>query len=378
MSSTWICNSCGLNNPFERNTCQACFIKYPDHDLQKEQIKTNINMINTGWIKLQPAPKRWLSKPIMLNKSEFIVATEKLERSNNNAHEGIFSYHTFRNKWSMYFEYPDNIDLYIEYPTIFMDKHNNTLYLHSSKGTLLIINTTTMTFNIKRQFGHYGGYARIFSFDNKFHLIGGHHNKTHFIWNNVKNETNNCSKTHVFDEYLHGIFNPAFIHIKSQHMLLLFGGYDSRRSYASDTKPYKVYCYKYKYDKQWKQFKNMTMPYNISLFGFALSCDEKYVVISGGQKLETDISQRDIFIMDIENGKIYKSKIDCPELSTWHSVIMPRNMIDEILVNGYLRKINIPQDLCDIILLWYSCQCLYLLKDNGHWKINLNYLLKED
>lgn len=82
-----------------------------------------------------------------------------------------------------------------------------------------------------------------------------------------------------------------------------------------------------------------------------------------------------IYIMDVEKGVIVKSDISCPVKSVWPSVMMPQNPMDNLLVNGYLRDLDIPNEICDLIESWYSSQCLHIINDNCHWKIPVNYLL---
>ena len=338
-----------------------------------------IKDLETDWIKLPSAPKMWLSKPIMTNESEFIVAAEKMISTNNKENEGVFCFNTFTNKWSMYFLYPDDVELCIEYPTMAMDKKNNLLYVHSDGNTLLIINTITKSYDIKHNFGSFGSYAPITVLHEKLHLIGGDHNTEHFMWNDAKNKPNKFQSIHKFTDYVTGCENPGFIHIESKNMLLLFGGYDKHRTYYLMKEPYKIFCYKdcigpLEYIGEWKQYKNMTLPYNIRSFGFAITNDDKYIIINGGINLENKEFQDVIFIMDIEKGVFVKSDICCPVKSLWHSVVMPQNPMDKLLVNGYLRNRNIPKEICDLIVSWYSSQCLHIFKDNGHWKIPVNYL----
>eukprot|EP01084_Bolivina_argentea_P024282 45266_1 len=344
----------------------------------------------SDWIKLKSAPRKWLSKPVMINDSEFIVATEKMTAENNPLNEGIFCYNTYTNQWSMYFKYPNDIKLYVEYPTICIDEKNNLLYLHSDKSTLLIINTITKSYKIKYNFGFAGSYAPCVIINNKFHLIGGDRNSHHLIWNDADNKPKDFQIIHTFKDYSAGCENPGFIHVKSENMFLLFGGYDKHRPYGLHREPYKIWYYKYHCDnvniendemtQGWKQYKNMWMPYNIRLFGFAVSIDYKYIILTGGIKLEKRCHQDIIYVIDVKKGIMRRSNVCCPMRSAWHSVIMPQNGMDKLLVNGYLREIceliviYIPNAIFDLIVGWYSSECVHILKDDGHWKINVNYL----
>lgn len=167
-------------------------------------------------------------------------------------------------------------------------------------------------------------------------------------------------------------------------MLLLFGGYDRARNYTVNQEPFVVYYYRYDASHcsgEWKQFKNMTLSYDFNItFGFSISVNDRYVLLTGGGTLESVLEDNfqfddSIFIMDIDEGQFWKSKVKCPVKSAWHSIVMPQPPMDKLLVFGYLRGKKIPIEIVEIVVNLYSAECMHLLKDNGHWKVPIRCLL---
>ena len=190
---------------------------------------------------------------------------------------------------------------------------------------------------------------------------------------------------------LQGMLILGLVDIKSQQKLLLFGGYDYGTHQALD----EIWMFDYKsVDTMlngWTKIENIKLPKGTLNSGYTLSNDEKYVFIFGGSDPsqsggDGDAYLDDIYILnvgDLENMEleIRKSVIKCPVNDLFHAMVMPKNPVDEIVVFGWLREClrNIEMEMCMdlwiMMLGWYSCDFVHLLKDDGHWKIPVNDLL---
>ena len=97
-----------------------------------------------------------------------------------------------------------------------------------------------------------------------------------------------------------------------------------------------------------------------SFTGIALTSDEKYVIIAGGNSITT------IHVLEIcgdDQFVLKKSKVQVPKIGPCR-VFMTGGIKDKLLVNGYLRRImiNIPTDLLNEIMTWFSVEMLHWIQ----------------
>ena len=344
-----------------------------------EDTEDTENTDDTGnglWDSLTAAPQTWLSRPVMINDTAFITASDKTDPMKNESGGGVLLYDTVTDEWSMYFRYPDDVRLVIDYPTIHLDRDNQTLYVHSDGGTLLIIDTVTKSFEI-RAILQAGSYAHCITLHDQFHLLLGFDSNKHLIFEDVHSESESLMAPKTFHEItdFEVCEGAGFVHCELRRMLFLFGGYDKHERYRGvSMEPYKVWCWEYETENGWSHYKNMRMPGHLRQFGFAVTADERFIIMSGGRNLTTGVNQKVIYIMDIDEGVIREIDVECPATSVWHSIIVPQNPMDRLLINGYLRNSKFPQELIKVVLSWYSCEQMHLLKDNEHYRISTKVL----
>ena len=335
--------------------------------------------MHTDWHPLQPAPKKWFSKPIRINDNAFIVAAEKMTAVGNDEDDGVFVYNVLTDQWSLFFRYPDDAELFIEYPTMCWDKAKDALFIHSDGNTLLIIDVRTKAYWVKHPLGFLAGsYANCITLGNTFHLIGGYLSNQHVQWRDVRGNHEDFEMLQSLEGFGYsGCEGAGFVHSTSRNLLLLFGGYDKHRDYSVDTEPCQVLCCRCDGDVagEWTPYKDLRMPNNLRQFGFAQTCDERFVLMVGGRCLENEQYEDAVYVMDVDRGVLEKSALRTPKASVFHCIAMPRPPNDELLISGYLAESGLPKDIHDMIASWYSCESLHVLKDEDHWKVNLNHLI---
>eukprot|EP01084_Bolivina_argentea_P243265 407858_1 len=196
------------------------------------------------WIPLAEIPfKRW-SKPIAINKYEFVIAPyhnpQLYEWMNA---DGIYKYNVNQNEWKLFVKYPST--LITSYHTLSYAHHQKKLYLYGKECTLIIIDIITHTFNIfclNNPLWNIGYNPSSIIFGNKFHITGGSMSHKHLVLNeeNLHIDTSNKPAftiiEHIFDPYRISFYNGkklpegngnklhGLIFIKSQNILLAFGG----------------------------------------------------------------------------------------------------------------------------------------------------------
>ena len=352
------------------------------------------------WESLAPSPQTWLSKPIMFSDTEFITASDKTLELKNESQRGVLLYNTISDEWSMFFRYPDDVPLIIDYPTIHLDHDYHTLYVHSDGGTLLVIDTVTKRFEIRHIFQS-GSYAHCITLHDKFHLLGGYDSNKHLIFEDMEmsllmtperamsesvmsqiatNETwMNPTAFHEFTDF-NVCEGAGFIHCPSRKKLFFFGGYDKMRDYLGENEmeTYKIWCWEYETENGWTHYKDMKLPGHLRQFGFAVTENERYIIMSGGRNLITGLNGDTIYIVDLEEGVIRKSNVQCPADSVWHAIVVPKNPMDSVLINGYLRNSNFPLELIEMVEMLYSSEMMHLLKADGHYRISTRTLFELD
>ena len=111
----------------------------------------------------------------------------------NDENDGVFMYNVLTDEWSMFFPYPSDVELYIEYPTMCWDKAKDTLFIHSDGNTLLIIDLRTKAARVISPLGFLAGsYANCITLGDSFHLIGGYLSNEHVRWRDVRGSLSSC------------------------------------------------------------------------------------------------------------------------------------------------------------------------------------------
>ena len=118
-------------------------------------------------------------------------------------------------------------------------------------------------------------------------------------------------------------------------------------------------------NKSLSNLSNIKLPFNIQLFGYVLTTDEKYVIIFGGWDQAIWGDGDDIYIWNLESMEFRKSEKKCPTKSQFHACIMGYQ-VDDLLVHGYLRMCSkddieyLPQDIVKLVGHWCCNDFLHL------------------
>eukprot|EP01084_Bolivina_argentea_P275364 469591_1 len=333
------------------------------------------------WIELAPMPQQYFSNPVIINQSEIVIAPHTNGCSEDQEPDFISKYNVNSNTWSKFIKYPPNF--HSKHQSMCLNDKTNELYLYGSKPTMLKINIATKeTKIISDGLVRAGMYSPTCFINNQFHLIGGHKNSRHFVFNEDEHK---FAEIFHFKEWIVGNIDPGLVNITFQKKLLLFGGYDFGEQATLDSIWMFDYSTNESMQKGWNKMNNIKLPKGTLNSGYTMSNDQQYVFIFGGSDGDENYLD-DIYILnisDINNMYIEKSGVTCPVKDLFHAMVMPKNPMDGALVCGYIRycmndlKIDIPDDMVRILVKWVSCDYVHLLKDEGHWKIPVDYLLSD-
>ena len=123
------------------------------------------------------------------------------------------------------------------------------------------------------------------------------------------------------------------------------------------------------------------------------SVNEEYIIAFGASQpsvIDMHIHNDGIFVYNIEEKTMQKSKIKCPqscESLYYHAVSMRNEQRDELMVFGFVNRCfasseyqniqRLPYYLVRLIAEWTSNEWIHLIDDDAklHWKICLDELL---
>eukprot|EP01084_Bolivina_argentea_P139952 246150_1 len=310
------------------------------------------------------------SHPIAVNKKEIFLGQ----------YDKLCKFNRICNKWSEWINYPENVrDLYSSQTTC-VDNREKTIYVYQNdetgiNGILLIINYDTKDIQViqngnvtRTGYGH-----KIIFAHQQLHLIGGRWNDKHFIFNSKQKR---FEILHTFEQFSEGMSGFGLVHCPSKQRILLIGG--CNETINNDECLDEIYSYS-TVNHTWTQL-NIKLPEKICNFGCSVACNGEYVIILGGIT-DTDFS-KNIYVIDMRNIKIMKSKVVCPVSKGFDSVIINDEIKRELIVFGYVRKcwknekmismLFPPQYIIKMIQLWYLNEYVHLFQyasAKNHWKI---------
>eukprot|EP01084_Bolivina_argentea_P084360 152591_1 len=323
------------------------------------------------WSSLKALHIEGCSRPIKINDNEFVVATPNFW-SPTETH-GLYKYNINNNKWLLFLKYPNNIinnnkwfNIY-ENPLICHDKISNILYIYSYDGNLMIINTKTKSVQLISTLPRNSCCS--FVINKKFNLIHNYLQSDsrgkdmHIHWNDISDKNDKYTLIDTFEFNKIGTINAAIINVRSQNLLLLFGGWNNARNKIRNKYNRIRYCLydKDSFTQKWTEYSDIKFP-RVIKFGYDITSDDKYVIICGGQHMKYLKGYKKIFVFDINNKKIVKSSINCPisinctMSSPFHAIIMGNNKKQNAkLVFGFVRyykliTLNFPKEILELIL----------------------------
>eukprot|EP01084_Bolivina_argentea_P075426 136743_1 len=310
---------------------------------------------NPKWQALTSFPFIKASQQFATNNNEFIVI------ASTGYQEAMYKYNTHKNEWMRIFTY----DIYIHrrnvkcrYPSAAYDNKNQLFYIGNRDSKILSWNAKTKT--VKNTETDVSNFVLIYV-KNKLHQIS---ERSHYIyeWGGICHKITPCKST------------GQTIFLKRQNQIILF---DS--SWNSNDSIYRFSCD----TEMWNEL-TVKMPTGLTLFGLVSCCNDRYILILGGNKRGYGDSQ-DIFIYDQQIQKIFKSKAKCPTKGLYHALIINNS---EKICYGFMNECykeenfvisyKLPCYLVQIIICYFYHEEIYLLNKRGtgkYWKINVDYIL---
>lgn len=334
----------------------------------------------SAWQELTPCPKKYCSQPVQLNCTQFLVAIDVDETDTTPHKNGLYIYDIINNEWRLAVEYPKKYD--IQYPSIAIDTRQQLLYINGVIDNALVVNLSTkqhhkMAANVREL----GWYPKCMLIDGEYHIICGSTNPYHIKWSNSQQD---WRIVHRFVDLQDGNAGPGCCYLQSKQEIILFGGIDTANI---DT----IWRYRIK-DETWHKLHDVVLPTPTNVFGYALSSDERYIFVLGGERQIWDVDQHilaetrdidDIYVIDLLQWKVMKSSITCPSAAQYHAFISPKLRPNRHLSAGFIRQhvqpsdcVHVPSDIIHLLSDWYCEDYLYLLKTGGHWRINIDHILQ--
>eukprot|EP01084_Bolivina_argentea_P254942 428706_1 len=299
------------------------------------------------WKKLKQVPFPVITNVIPLDDKEFILG---LQTYDNERHmhetEGFYKYNTKKDKYFVFID--TRIDDDIGSETFSFDYDNNILYSIDTFNRKLIKYDLKSKTKRTHSFTNFIGLSPVlFVIDRKLHIFGGSTNYHHLIL-----DCNSILKNLTFVENFRlgnrgRVQGPGGIYVRSQNMLLMLGGLGRKK----DTEQCHIYNTIWKYSlitNKWKLFP-VKLPLKMIMFGCVLSLNERYIITLCGIVGSDDKEIDDIFVIDLYEKNVKKSKIKCPFKGRSIAVVMHnKHEKHEILITSFCRRIanndNIPSD----------------------------------
>eukprot|EP01084_Bolivina_argentea_P053669 98504_1 len=316
-----------------------------------------------GWISLKRTNfKLYGEQPIAIDNNKFIVIHYDEEKLM------IYSFIINKNKWNKIFEHKISFHL-SHYNQVFpaINHMRNMLYLYIityNNSFMIEINIQTEPWTIINKHKlttdiNKPSNVNCVIINNQYHLITmqfGNKLCKHLIFDKTINKFKQMS--HFFyDEY---IKQTRLIFDSSRKRLLLFWGFSGN-----------IYEYVINENK-WKHLR-IKLPKQLGGFGCVLY-KNRYIIILGGHNSDS------ILIWDMKYDIIYQSNIRCPKKSRFKAVLINNNQLCSLIINGYIRLLNIeipPNDVLNLMytFIGYYNAFIHLIefstygKKGGHWRI---------
>eukprot|EP01084_Bolivina_argentea_P302021 521228_1 len=328
------------------------------------------------WASLQPCPSTCFTRPLSLNKSEFVIALS----DTTSASRGIYIYNINHDKWEKIIDYPSREIL--AHASAYLQQ-TKILYVYNVWSSLLAfdLETKSMICVQKNDSIGWGIYPQIFFLQNELNVIGfSKHNAVNTTHSIYKINENNLQLMHTFPMTFVGY---KIIKIKSKEIILFGGCHSTANTCLNDV-------YRYSFSGTWHKL-SVKMPKTLAYFGIVCTRNDEYIIILGGQcnGLSSQYKESDdIFIYDVKRNQFYQSKVKCPIRSTCKAVITGDELYDTLLTFAYVNdcyKLNMFSDLEAMphylikFMSKYLCnEKINLLSGRKglHWRINVDDILK--
>ena len=313
-------------------------------------------------------PPAFLSNLVRINDDEFMGVTNM----QYSLMPGLYKYNVIYDKWILLISNPSGcrtIDNGICY-----DEQNQLIYSLGREPQMIIYNLATSKVEVIETNESVGSEPELLMIGGECHIILGRDSVHHYKWNAT---TQKLEAIFTFTHLGYGLFQHGISHIKSQHRLLLLGGYDDVTDYSDEIWEYHVDHNDE--DRKWEKLKDVKLPTAMCNFGCILSKNEDYLITFGGED-DNPFELKNIFILDLYEMKFYSSKIKMREQGRVYPISM-NNENSIIFLSGFIRNIskeydiNIPTELIQLFHAYLESDTIYLCIGRSLYKAELNDIL---
>ena len=244
-----------------------------------------------NWFELARVPKGVdYGCAVTMNEHEFLLTTATTH--DNSYHlEALLKYNVVNNLWNVLVKYPSNLELPL--PGMTYDEQRHKAYIFDGDHIMSIVDLKSNHMKVVKHFTddkhHYESYPKLLYINGNVHTFSRSDSQgsKHFIWNPDKNKQK-------FEEMTESIMPPkvstgfaAMICVPSKEMMLVFGAMTPEQHHNT------------LYKEEWKVLKEIEV--KISFTGTALTSDERYIIIAGGNRIDSihilEICDNDKFIL---------------------------------------------------------------------------------
>ena len=362
------------------------------------------SQVDKRWIKL-PCPYASIlprlepGKLLKINHYQFLVSNHLKSDDTTRA---LVMYNTRTNQWQQIAEYPKqhaygrtlNVCTYnMQQNKVYFLRRDNLMATANPSDKFVTFDIKTRKFNMNGVIAHNWCSTQDSESVNEYiHSIGGtvfFGGIRHLIFDT--NDNTNLDFTPPEFREMRSILGAHCIYIRSKQILLLIGG--DRGS----GKPFGIWRYCLKQEK-WKKMKKLSS-FSLEFVVCALSANEKFVIIAGGDIVSTDDMihgeyNHTIFVLDISDDNNYKLKectIKLPKKYEHPQIaLMGGDSDDESLIIGWIKELFKTKEFKDLSLppmyimkmigLWYNQEGLHWIQDgddyNNHYVITLKHMLR--
>ena len=311
--------------------------------------------MSSAWTELKSIRFRFFPAPVKISDDEFVLVPSKFQPYD--VAEGIYAFNTKRNDWNKIMNYPKDCKPCSH--SVLYDKDKRSIYIFNNDGKLLQFNLNEQKMEVVYQAINFGKYPGFILSNDKFHIFSCY---DHGVYDRINKSFTASSKWPLY---------KSALFLKSKNVILIFSEIAPRRTS-------KVYLYSIS-KQQWTE-KYVKRTHQGSTF--VVASDDKYVISFGGYETPDGYGNveatRNISVYDVDNNKIYFSKIICPDLMKVDAkaVIMTGN----VLTLGYIRNgfdQSLPLDITKIIVQFVNEEYVHLIENKGshHWRIRVDQIL---
>ena len=343
-----------------------------------------MSSVAVNWIRLPDPPESMRSGVASnWNHDSFVIAPDCQSFQPN----GVHRYSAITGKWDIAVKYP-KIFWHLSVSDIATDPKNNKLFLRTDKQNDYLMAWRPKS---KRLLGVFSknGYKLSRSYSivyikGQLHFFS---EKSHRIWNGKRG--NAASFEMVANCAWKGFC--MFIAVPSKGIILLIGG---RNTMNRNAKDFEIL----KYSVESKKWSGTAIEFKYWGPSAMLTPSEKYIILSGGRRLEGYQFVQEIHVLDIgddTNWNLYESNLRLSEDIDYHLAVTGGVEGDHLVI-GWTRELFKKQEylnvafppvyLLELIGKWLWCEKLHWIRrrphyddtktKSSHWAIDLKHVLK--